>query len=258
MAQYVADTTFEQELLATMNDIRAKSGLHALGVDTRLKQAALKHLAELAAAEGKFSDQYPGEPSLRERIEAAKVSCTSSGEILLKLPDTMTDEPRRIGDALQRQESLKQILDPRYSIVGIAIAHSDFYVYAVADLADSFRVMSIDEAEKLAAKSLQQSLKSKNLPPFRVSFKEKLRRLACEAAQKDSLEVGIETTMAEQSFVYTTVDPEHADLLDAIANRQPKSAIRNADIYLGACFAPSKSFPEGRYWFVVWLVTPQA
>jgi uncharacterized protein YkwD len=256
-AQYVADTKFEQELLSTVNGMRANSGLPALRPDARLKQAALKHLAKSTAGEGEFSDLSPGEPPLRERILAEKISCTNAGEILLKIPDTMTDEPRRIAEALQTQETLKQILDPRYSTIGIATAHSDFNMYAVAYLADSFRGMPIDDAEKLA-KGLQQSLKSKNLPAFRVRFKERLRRLACEAAKTDSLEAGIDTTTPEQSFVFTTADPEHADLLDAIADRQPRSAIRISEIYLGGCFASSKSFPEGRYWFVVWLVNPQA
>ena len=121
---------------------------------------------------------------------------------------------------------------------------------------NSFRVMPIDWAEKLAATGLKQRLKAKNLPPFQVTFKKKLRQLACEAARNDSLEAGTNTTTAEESFVYTTADPDHADLLDAIASRQSRSAIQNREIYLGACFAASKSFPEGRYWFVVWLVNP--
>ncbi len=256
-AQYVASTEFEQELLSVVNDMRTKAGLPALCVDPRLKQSAMKHLTEFASNDGRLSDQYHGEPSLRERIAAAKVSCRAGGEVLLKLPDTMTDEPHRIAEALQTKQSLSVILNPHYAAVGFAVAHTDFYIYAVGDFTDSFRVMPIDKAEKLAAKRLGQSLKAKNLPPFQVTFKEKLRQLACEAAKADSLEAGIETTTADESFVYTTADPEHADLLDAITNRQSSAATRNPKIYLGACFAASKSFPEGRYWFVVWLVNPR-
>jgi hypothetical protein len=54
-AQYVADTKFEQELLSTVNGMRANSGLPALRPDARLKQAALKHLAKSTAGEGEFS-----------------------------------------------------------------------------------------------------------------------------------------------------------------------------------------------------------
>jgi uncharacterized protein YkwD len=256
-AQYVADTKFEQEVLWVVNDMRTKAGLPPLSLDARLKQAALKHLAEFAANDGNFSDQYHGEPSLLERIAAAKLPRKSAGEVLLKLPDTMTDEPHRIAEALQTKQSQAVILNRHYSAVGFAVAHTDFYIYAVGNFTDSFRVMPIDWAERLAAKGLEQSLKAKNLPPFQVTFKKKLRQLACEAARTDSLEAGIDTTMAEESVVYTTVDPEHADLLDAITNWQSRSAIRNTEIYLGACFAASKSFPEGRYWFVVWLVNPR-
>ena len=135
--------------------MRAKAGLPALRVDPRLKQSALKHLAEFAANDGRLSDQYHGEPSLLERIAAAKVSCTTAGEVLLKLPDTMTDEPHRIAEALQTKQSLSVILNPRYSAVGFAVAHTDFYIYAVGNLTDSFRAMPIDEAEKLAAKGLE-------------------------------------------------------------------------------------------------------
>lgn len=256
-AQYVASTEFEQELLSVVNDMRTKAGLLPLSLDPRLKQAALKHLSEFAANDGEFSDQYHGEPSLLERIAAAKLPCTSAGEVLLKLPDTMTDEPRRIAEALQTKQSQAVILNKHYSAVGFAVAHTDFYIYAVGNFTDSFRVMPIDWAEKLAATGLKQSLKAKNLPPFQITFKKKLRQLACEAARTDSLEVGIDTTIAEDSFVYTTADPEHGDLLDAITNRQSMSAKQNTEVYLGACFAASKSFPEGRYWFVVWLVNPR-
>ncbi len=255
-AQYSASTEFEHELLSVVNEMRTEAGLPVLSVDPRLKQSALKHLAEFAANDGRLSDQYHGEPSLRERIAAAKVSCTTGGEVLLKLPDTMTDEPRRIAEALQTKQSLSVILNPHYSAVGFAVAHTDFYIYAVGDFTDSFRVMPIAKAEKLAAKRLAHSLKARSLPPCQVTFKEKLRQLACEAAKADSLEAGIDTTTAEESFVYTTADPEHVDLLDSITDRQSRSAIRNREIYLGACFAASKSFPEGRYWFVVWLVNP--
>jgi len=255
-AQYVADTKFERELLWVINDMRAKAGLPPLIPDPRLQQAALKHLAEFATEGGEFSDQYHGEPSLLDRIAAAKLPCTSAGEVLLKPPDTMTDEPHRIAEALQTKQSQAVILNPRYSTVGLAVAHSDFYIYAVGNLTNSSRAMPIDWAEKLAATGLKQRLKAKNLPPFQVTFKKKLRQLACEAARNDSLEAGINTTTAEESFVYTTADPDHADLLDAIASRQSRSAIQNREIYLGACFAASKSFPEGRYWFVVWLVNP--
>jgi hypothetical protein len=236
--------------------MRAKAGLPPLIPDPRLQQAALKHLAEFATKGGEFSDQYHGEPSLLDRIAAAKLSCKSAGEVLLKLPDTMTDEPRRIAEALRTKQSLAVILNPHYSAAGFAVARTDFYIYAVGNFTDSFRVMPIDWAEKLAATGLKQRLKAKNLPPFQVTFKKKLRQLACEAARNDSLEAGINTTTAEESFVYTTADPDHADLLDAIASRQSRSAIQNREIYLGACFAASKSFPEGRYWFVVWLVNP--
>ncbi len=256
-AQYVADTTFEQEVLRVVNDMRTKAGLRPFGVDPRLKKAAMRHLAEFAAAEGKFSDQYPGEPTLLERIAAEKISCATGGEIMLKLPDTMTDEPRRIAEALQTKQSLAVILNSDYSAVGFAVAHTDFDIYAVGDFADSFHLVSIDDAERLAANGLKQGLKSKNLPAFQVIFKKKLRQLACDAARADSLEAGIETTAAEESIVYTTTNPGHADLLDAITNRLSTSALQNRKIYLGACFASSKSFPEGRYWFVVWLVNPR-
>jgi uncharacterized protein YkwD len=235
-AQYTASTEFEDELVSVVNDMRTKAGLSALSVDPRLKQSGLKHLAEFASNDGRLSDQSPGEPSLREHIAAAKVSCRAGGEVLLKLPDTMTDEPHRIAEALQTKQSLAVILNPPYSAVGFAVAHTDFYIYAVGNFTDSFRVMSIDEAEKLAVKGLEQRLKTKNLPPFQVTFKEKLRQQACNAARTDSLDVGIETTVADESFVYTTADPEHADLLDAITNRQSRSARRNTEIYLGACF----------------------
>jgi uncharacterized protein YkwD len=67
----------------------------ALSIDPRLKDAARTHLAEFATHEGQYSDRYSGEPSLIDRVAAAKVSCTSAGEVLLKLPDTTTDDAQR-------------------------------------------------------------------------------------------------------------------------------------------------------------------
>lgn len=165
-AQYIADTEYEQVLFSVVNNMRAKAGLPVLSIDPRLKAAARTHLAEFATHDGQYSDRYPAEPSLIDRVAAAKVSCTSAGEVVLKLPDTMTDDAQRTEQALQTKESLAVVLNPRYSSVGFAIAHSDSYIYAVGNFADSFRAMPVDETEKLVDNELQQTLVQKNLPPF--------------------------------------------------------------------------------------------
>ncbi len=165
-AQYAADADFEQELLSVVNDMRAKAHLPPVAVDPRLKEAAHTHLAEFATHEGQLSHRYPDEPSLQERIGAAKVPCASGGEVLLKLPDTMTDTALRAENALETNDSRSVILNPRYSSVGFAIAHSDFYIYAAGDFISSVQFMSSEEAEKVAAKRLQQILAESKLPPI--------------------------------------------------------------------------------------------
>ncbi len=56
-------------------------------------------------------------------------------------------------------------------------------------------------------------------------------------------------------FVFTADNPEHAEMLFIIAKRQSpivqKKKTRDPDVYMGACFAKSKTYPCGTYWFVV-------
>jgi len=257
-AQYVSDAGFEQYLLSVVNNMRSKAGLSPLTADPRLKSAARVHLAEFAVHEGLFSHQYDGEPSLRERIAAANVPCTAGGEILLMLPDTMTEEAQRTDEALQTEESKSVLLNPQYSAVGFATAHSDFYIYAVGNLAASMQDMSIDKAEELAMKGLQEVLVQNRLPAFVIVANQRLRNLACEAANRDSLEKAPEGTERPHMFVFTSNDPEHAEMFAAIAKQQSSLVHQKKpqgaslpDIYLGACFARNKSDSCGTYWFVV-------
>ena len=72
------DPEAEQQLLALANQARVEAGVPPLQMDQGLTQAARAHAAEMVA-EQQLSHQFPGEPSLSERIAAESFgACASS------------------------------------------------------------------------------------------------------------------------------------------------------------------------------------
>ncbi len=235
-----------EKLLLMMNDVRTKAGIKTLNQDKRIDDAAAMHLAEFVK-NGQISDQFEGEPSLQERLRMAKAASGAAAEIVLRLPDL-----DHVPEVLKRDDIQKFLLNPAYSLAGVAQMQSGGELFIVANLVRPLQSLSADEVEKTTIDSLQQARTSAKRMLFKVIHMRQLRGMACDMAKKDSLKaapvnpyfgyVG-SPSQDVRNFTFTTVDPGALPHGVQIAGDDPK--INTASV--GVCFAPSKTYPDGIY-----------
>ncbi len=244
----VQDAQAEEKFLSMINEARATAGLSPLINDQRVADAAAMH-APMFVATGKFADQYEGEPSLLERLRLAKAPCAAAEEIMLKGADLEDIRQQMTGS-----EVIKQVfLNSEFSLIGVAAIRSGKQLFVVANVARTFRSLTIDEVENYIADGVQRARKEHKLVPFRVIQMRQLRGVACGMAKKDSLKTQPVNpyggyTMAPspdvRNFVYTTFDPGVLPENVNVAGDDPKINV----VSVGACLASSPTYPAGTYW----------
>jgi hypothetical protein len=241
-----------EELLLMMNDVRTKAGLKALNQDRRIGDAAALHLAQFVK-NGQISDQFEGEPSLQERLRMAQVASGAAAEIVLRVPDL-----DHVPEVLKRDDIQKVLLDPAYSLAGVAQTQSGGELFIVANLVRPLQSLSADEVEKATIDSLQQARTSAKQMRFKVVQMRQLRGMACDMAKKDSLKAAPVNpyfgyiggpSRDVRNLTFTTVDPGVLPHSVQIAGDDPR--INTASV--GVCFAPSKTYPDGIYWVAIVL-----
>lgn len=247
-AQESSDAAIAGKLLSMLNQVRTDAGLPVLKADTRLNSAASVHLYEFANS-GEISDQFEGEPSLVERLRAAKVYSGSAGEIMLKVADV-----DQVPGQLRASESARRVLlNPKFSLAGIAQINTGTQLFIVANLVQPLDALSPDEVETLIVEAAQRARESHKLLPFKSLPMRRLRGLACDMAKKDSLKVaaidpameyGNALTTVGQTLVFTTRDPQVLPASVQAVGFDPKISV----ISVGACFARSPTHPDGTYW----------
>jgi len=241
-----------EKLLSMLNDVRAKSGLTPLKHDTRIDDAAALHLGEFVKNQ-QISDQFEGEPTLLERLRMAQVSAGAAGEIMLE-----AKQLDQVTELLKRADIQKALLNPAYTLAGVAQIESGTELFIVADLVRPLQSLSTDEVEKLVVDSLQLARSQAKLIPFKIVPMRSLRGMACDMAKKDSLKaepvnpyVGYVGAPSKdvRNFTFTTFDPGVLPRGVQTAGDDPR--INTASV--GVCFAPSKTYPNGTYWVAIVL-----
>ena len=240
----VESAAAEQELFRLMNQERGQHGVPALQWNEWLAQAARKHAQEMAH-HGQLSHQFSGEPGLRDRIAATSLRFNASGEnvALGAVPGEINDE--WMGSPGHRAN----ILDPQYNAVGVAVVRHGEQLYAVADFAHSVPNLSASELEDAAATAINQLRMQSKLPPLIRRQDPELRRDACEMANNDHLNTNalLGRPNVSASLAFTDSDPANfISHFDEVSNVKTSRAFA-----VGACFARTKTYPEGTNWIVV-------
>lgn len=241
-----------EKLLSIMNEVRTKAGLASLKPDKRIDEAAALHLSEFVKNQ-QISDQFEGEPGLLERLRMAQMPSGAAGEIMLRAKDL-----DQVPGLLNSADIQKVLLNPAYSVTGLAEVQNGAELFIVANLVRPLQALSPDEVENLVVESLQQSRRSAKLMPFNVVRMRQLRGVACDMAKKDSLEaelvnpyvgyVGAPSNNV-RNFTFTTFDP--GTLPHSVQNAGDDPKINSASV--GVCFARSKTYPDGPYWVAIVL-----
>jgi hypothetical protein len=262
-----AQENYDQELavrlLGVINGMRSKANIKPVTGDPRLAGTAEAHLLELSIHEDIFV-QPLDELNLRKRISAANVLSTSVGEIRLMLPDLGLDDIEdRVEEALRVKSTLKTILDPKFSLAGLAVMRKGMTICALGILVCPLRVMPIEKAEQLFLDVLQRARTANGFPTFSVAPFDKLRQASCEMARKDSLAPAmnvLHTALSRETiagtYAFTAGDPEDFSSVPEIREllrariRAPND---HRTIAVGICLANSSTYPNGSYWFIVAL-----
>ena len=232
------DAEAERRLLEMANRERAKAGLSPLQVDDGIAKAAREHGAAMAAQQ-KLSHQLSGEPNLVHRLAAnTKTHLDQAGENVAFA-----------GSVDQAQDSLMHspphranLLNSGYNVAGFSVVRSGSLLYVTQDFGHSLPRRSNQEAEVLAARSVDRIRAQGRLPALqRMDGKEAVAS-ACAMADADSLRAAAPTARAV--LRYTTSLPQilPESVPQVIQNRSVRS------FAVGTCYARTARYPTGVYW----------
>ena len=112
-----ADTRIAEHLMTTINSMRAGAQLAPLGIDTRVTEDA-QHQAAAFATNRKASDEAP----IEQRMANLGVFSTAASEVWFMFPEQASKEDALIRESIG-DDALKTLLDPRFTIAGVAAIH---------------------------------------------------------------------------------------------------------------------------------------
>src|SRR5260370_16250319 len=134
----------ERTLFQLINQSRAESQLPPLAWDPALARAAKMHAAKIAGIVGVAEHQYPGEPDLQTRATMAGAKFVSIAEnVAGSAPSADIVHKAWMMSPGHR----RNILNPGYNAVGIAIAEDHGALFSVADFAHASTVTNSLPAE---------------------------------------------------------------------------------------------------------------
>jgi uncharacterized protein YkwD len=238
------DDAAEARLVQLLNQSRAEQGLSPLTVDNRLTQAARKH-TQLMVQHAALSHQFPGEPPMQTRFSDAELPSDREGENVALSQDISSAHQELIDSPPHRAN----ILDPKYNAVGVGVIRSGPNLYVTEDFARRLPEYSEPEAEVTLQHAIAKYATSQGLTAPALKSQPELRRLACDMALNDALENQRAAKLpgVHEVFVWTAGDPAKLPKgVDTILSHPLPMGYS-----LGACFAPSVSYPGGVYWVVM-------
>ena len=240
------DSAAESQMIAMVNQERARAGLPSLKVDDRLTASARQH-SELLAQHKTLSHQFDGEPPLPKRLSARFLRFDRDGENVAFDTDLQQAHEGLMNSPPHRAN----ILDPRFNAIGIGILHSGQYLWVTQDFIHKLPELSEQDAVDSAAAAFDQLRRKAGAPRARLTRVPMLHDLACQMAAKDKLDTSRALSLqgATSAVAFTDSDPGR---LPASARRLAED--RSVGSYaVGACFRDSTQYPAGTFW--VLLVT---
>jgi hypothetical protein len=238
------DSQAEQRLLELTNQERQKAGVPPLQLDPGLTAAARQHAA-LMAPRGQLSHQFPGEPPLMQRLSKASPHLNNAGENVAF--DSDVDHAHQ--GLMHSPPHRRNLLSPNFNVVGFGAVKRGDTIYVVEDFGHKVQTYSVAEAENRVADAISRTRTSVRGPQLRRVQLGSLRKAACSMANHDHLNPRTVSGLEGTRYVisYTNLQPESLP-----ANIQkPLHDDHLRSFAVGACFAPSPSYPGGTYWVAV-------
>lgn len=205
------------QLVQLANQARAQAGVGPLQWDAALAAAARQHCLRMAA-EGALSHQFPGEPEISARAQAAGAHFS-----LIEENVAVSANPAAIHDAwMHSPHHRENLLNPVVNRVGIAVVAGPLGLFAVADYERFVEQLTQKQVEAIVAQLVQASGMALQSDPA-------LARAAC------TMDSGLPraATGPQPRFVMRWQDAELTQLPQALLDRISTGKYRQAAV--GAC-----------------------
>ena len=238
------DPRAEQRLLQLTNLERSRVGAPALQLDPGLSAAAREHAAVMAA-KGELSHQFAGEAPLQDRLAVSSLHLDKAGENVAL--DVDIDQAH---DGLMHSPHHREnLLRPDYNVVGLAVARVGDRVYVVEDFGHEVPTYGAEKAEDLVSAAILQTRGSAQGARVKRLEPGSLRNAACTMATQDKLDPHAVSGLGPLRYVltYTSMEPDR--LAPAAVKAISDTNLRSYAV--GACFAQTRTYPNGAYWVTV-------
>ncbi len=229
-----SDAQAARSILSLMNQARTQAGLAPLVLDSALNAAAQAHGLEMLQR-GELSHQFSGESDLSTRLGQSGVHFSRAGEnIALDYSAQHAHQSLMASD-----EHRRNLLDPNFNAVGIAVVWTRCQMYVVQDFARQLPKYEAGQAEDLIAEKVASLRTQTRLP--RLNRVKSTR--APEACSAELPQRGMAAPNARYVLSYSNSEPQLLPVSagNVISNGQMK------DFSVGACYARTEKNPNGAY-----------
>jgi len=231
----VFDVRAAQEILHLVNQARAQAGLAPLVLDETLSQAAQAHGREMLQ-HGQLSHQFPGESDLMVRLGRSGVHLSRAGEnVAFDYSATHAHQALMLSD-----EHRRNLLDPSFNAVGIAVIWNRCQMYVVQDFARELPTYDAGQAEDLIADKVATLRTQTRLPRLKRVKSSNLSE-ACPSGKAKLNQAAFSN--ARYVLSYSNAEPQA--LPPSAGNVIRDSRMR--DFSVGACYARTEKNPNGAY-----------
>ena len=237
------DAEAERELFDLANQARAQAGVAAVRMDDGLTQAARAHAAAMAAQQ-QLSHQFPGEPSLAQRLAAnCNLHLDQTGENV-SFASSVDQSHQGLMHSPPHRANL---LNPAFNVAGFGVVRAGSSLYVAEDFGHSLPAYSPRQAGGLVTGSVARARREANLPQLQWMDSDAAESAACSMARANSLKTA--ALRGAYMLRYTTTQPEI--LPDAAVKAITDRAVHAFSV--GTCYARTDSYPSGVYWVTLVL-----
>lgn len=241
------DTAAEATLLALVNRSRQQAGAPPVRADDSLREAAVLHAQRMVSTR-QLEHQFPGEPSLLQRIaDVTTIPLDRAGENIANV--TCVADAHEL--LMQSSPHRKNLLDPRFNVVGIAAVWNHGRLYIVQDFAHAVSSYSAGQTATMVGNAIDQARQNAGLTELSRVSPPHLDDAACNLAEDGHPypHVIAASYTVRKTITYTQSRPEVL----------PPSALRLLndpnvhEFAVGSCYARNANYPTGIYWIAILL-----
>ena len=237
------DASAEEQIFSSLNGERTSRGLAPLRQNPKLKSAAEAH-SEIMAREHAISHKFDDEADPTARIVASGVHVEATGENVA----ISADATRAHAALMKSPPHRANILDPKFTEVGIGVVKDGNTIYVTQDFARTVPEYSVTEAERRIAQFVADERRRGGGKPLSLLQRPELRKQACMMAKEGMVSMAKVRTLPNVS---TTVVFTASDLSGA---PEPVERLKNAPgtaLAVGVCYAASPKVGIPQYWVAI-------